>query len=139
MPETLVHVNGPGSFAMSFASSFQKFVGTISGQKAVASRAGDRREADRKDVKMHGYVTFHKRPAFPPVACTIKNYSSGGACIELTAKFADMWLFDDEFRLFIEQKDQERMCRVAWTKESVFGLKFEGPKLDRSRVYPPRR
>lgn len=78
---------------------------------------GDKREFGRRWSRVHGWICVEGRPR---VACTVRNYSDGGAFL----------LFDpgynppDLFRLVVEAADLTIGCEVRHRHDGSAGVRF---------------
>lgn len=118
---------------MSLLAQLQRFVDKFSGNPPPTKI--ERRTESRTIAMQRGFITFPKRPAFPPSVCMIKDVSKTGAKIEIVGKSPDESLFDGGFNLYIETRDHERECQPMWRRAGEIGVKFVGPILSPSRAY----
>ena len=74
-----------------------------------------RRAGARRRVLKSGAIEFGNEA----IACTVRNLSPQGACIEVNSP---LW-FPDRFTLAVD--GQRWPCRIAWKKQRRLGLTFE--------------
>lgn len=120
---------------MPILAQFHRLLSHFTGNAKPVAPAVDRRQTERSVVKDAGFVSFPKRPAFPPVRCKVDNLSKDGARIEFSGPAPEATLIESGMRLYIQKRDHERECEVIWQKAGVLGLKFKGLPLDPSRSY----
>jgi len=74
-----------------------------------------RRAGARRRVLKSGAIEFGNEA----IACTVRNLSPQGACIEVNSP---LW-FPDRFTLAVD--GQRWPCRIAWKKQKRLGLAFD--------------
>jgi PilZ domain len=77
------------------------------------------KRADRRRIFKSGVIEFGVN-APTAVACSVRNISASGACLQPTSP---MW-FPDQFTLRIESESVRKPCKVVWRKERRVGVAF---------------
>ncbi len=77
----------------------------------------ERRSSPRIDVSQTGVVSAEGWST----PCTVRNISSHGAAIEVTASHD----VPKTFKLLISGESTVRLCRVVWVSKNRLGLAFE--------------
>ncbi|MFB0493014.1 hypothetical protein ABIE45_005600 [Methylobacterium sp. OAE515] len=75
----------------------------------------DRRTAPRRRTLLEGHIELSGGGA---IDCTIRNLSSGGACLRVVSVIG----IPDEFVLSYGAETERRPARVAWRKETELGV-----------------
>ncbi|MFZ5737808.1 MAG: PilZ domain-containing protein [Pseudomonadota bacterium] len=82
----------------------------------------DRRSTCRQRVYYGGRLAFHERTS--TFDCIVRNYSEGGAKIELGNPAA----VPDTVELLIARQGVAYFGRIVWRRENVAGLALHGPR-----------
>jgi hypothetical protein len=77
----------------------------------------EQRKSQRLRTLKSGSVTFG---FVPSIACTVRNMSSGGACLELERRTS----LPNDFSLLIKPECIRRSCRLVWQSSSRAGVQF---------------
>jgi len=72
-----------------------------------------------------------------PRPCVIKDMSVGGARVQNIGEEIKTRLPLDGVRFYFVDERQEVICKLAWTRGQMFGLKFQSRRLKPSRAYKP--
>lgn len=77
----------------------------------------ERRKSQRLRTLKSGSVTFG---FIPSIECTIRNMSSGGACLEFERRLK----LPTDFSIIIRPELIRRSCHVAWQSSNRVGVQF---------------
>ena len=80
-------------------------------------RVMERRKTQRLRTFKSGSVTFG---FVPGIECTVRNVSSGGACLELERRTS----LPNDFSLLIKPECVRRSCRLVWQSSLRVGVQF---------------
>ena len=102
---------------------------------ALAGSASEKRFANRRARKTPAHIVLDGQilgQQVAPISCLLKDTSSTGALIELTAATANRWSANsaglpERFRLQIPSEFIEVDCRVAWREHEMLGVQFTAP------------
>ena len=72
----------------------------------------------RPTGKMTGEAKIIAAPKLPPIACTLVDYSAGGACLQLFPMVA----LPDRFELLYG--NVRKKCRIVWRRGIRIGVAF---------------
>lgn len=70
-----------------------------------------------------------------PRACTVRDVSPLGACVEIWDDSVKPALLRNRLTLFIPSDGKEVDCDIMWKRNNAIGLKFASPFRDPSRKY----
>lgn len=79
-----------------------------------------KRKHERRRVFKGGKIVLHDGRSV--INCTIRNLSVGGATLEVESPLG----IPDRFGLIINPENIVKACRLAWKKEKLIGVSFEG-------------
>jgi hypothetical protein len=103
--------------------------------QAASANDDERRWARRKSGVSAGLIAYH--PVKAPVACIIRDMSSTGARLEVTAGWGEAFNsaedVPDEITLLVRLDKIEVDCVVVWRKTKQFGVRFKGGMRPLSR------
>ena len=77
----------------------------------------EHRKSQRRRTYKGGSISFGSAPS---IECIIRNISTTGACLEVTADVS----IPDSFTLIIKPEGLRRSCRVAWRAAPQIGVRF---------------
>ena len=77
----------------------------------------ERRKSQRLRTLKSGSVTFG---FVPGIECTVRNLSSGGACLEFDRRAS----LPGDFSLLIKPECVRRTCRLVWQSHARAGVQF---------------
>jgi len=77
----------------------------------------ERRRSPRMRVLKSGRIIVAAKA--PPIACTVRNISEGGACLQMDNHYG----IPDAFDIVID--GVHHPCRVAWRSSLKIGVAFE--------------
>jgi hypothetical protein len=78
----------------------------------------DRRRTSRLRSFKGARIDFHAY--WPPINCTVRNLSPGGACLEMAGDYNTTL----EFALIFTQDNDKRVCRQVWRQGTRVGVAF---------------
>jgi hypothetical protein len=72
-----------------------------------------------------------------PRPCMIKDLSMGGARVQNMGDEIKLRMLENGFRIYFADEKQEVICKLAWAKGQMFGLKFQSGRMRPTRTYKP--
>jgi hypothetical protein len=98
---------------------------------SIKPASPDRRQFGRRETMLHAWI---KVPGRPPLPCTVRDLSVGGALIECES--AEVLPFS--FELVIEATRFRTHCEVRHAKPGSVGVRFYNRPADRRSTTPTR-
>jgi len=78
----------------------------------------ERRKAQRHRTLKVGLINFNRAGG---IDCRVKNFSSGGACLEVASQVG----IPEHFELIIEHDHFRQPCHVIWRTATRLGVEFK--------------
>ena len=78
----------------------------------------ERRKAQRHRTLKAGSINFNRAGG---IDCRVKNFSAGGACLEVTSQVG----IPEHFELVIEHDHFRKPCHVVWRTATRLGVEFK--------------
>lgn len=87
-----------------------------------AFNPAEQRAFGRRESRIHAFVHISGRP---PEPCIVRNYSDGGALLEIQGRLD----IPAAFRLVIESKAVDALCEVRHVNDRLVGVQFVGAEV----------
>jgi hypothetical protein len=102
--------------------------------KARQGAASNKRAVMRKRMRLlDGFIVTDGM--LTPRACTLRDVSALGACVEIWDDAVKPALLRDRLTLYIPSDGKEVDCDIVWKRANAIGLKFASPFREPRRKY----
>lgn len=103
-------------------------------KKRTGGAPDNKRTLTRKRMRLvDGFIITDGMLA--PRACTLRDVSALGACIEIWDDAVKPALLRDRLTLYIPSDRKEVDCDIVWKRNNAIGLKFASPFRAPRRTY----